>query len=83
MANLPAHKVAGIRQAIEAAGATLLYLPPYSPDCNPIEMAFAKLKGAPEKGRRQNRRRPVGRHCRRHRRLHLNRMRKLLRRRRI
>ena len=43
-ANLPAHKVAGIRQAIEAAGATLLYLPPYSPDCNPIEMAFAKLK---------------------------------------
>ncbi len=42
--NLPAHKVAGIRQAIEAAGATLLYLPPYSPDCNPIEMAFAKLK---------------------------------------
>ena len=32
MANLPAHKVAGIRQAIEAAGATLLYLPPYSPD---------------------------------------------------
>ena len=43
MDNLPAHKVAGIRQAIEAAGATLLYLPPYSPDCNPIEMAFAKL----------------------------------------
>ena len=42
--KLPAHKVAGIRQAIEAAGATLLYLPPYSPDCNPIEMAFAKLK---------------------------------------
>ena len=40
----PAHKVAGIRQAIEAAGATLLYLPPYSPDCNPIEMAFSKLK---------------------------------------
>ena len=37
-------RVAGIRQAIEAAGATLLYLPPYSPDCNPIEMAFAKLK---------------------------------------
>ena len=44
MDNLPAHKVAGISQAIEAAGATLLYLPPYSPDCNPIEMAFAKLK---------------------------------------
>ena len=45
MDNLPAHKVAGIRQAIEAAGATLLYLPPYSPDFNPIENAFAKLKG--------------------------------------
>ena len=44
MDNLPAHKVAGIREAIEAAGARLLYLPPYSPDFNPIEMAFAKLK---------------------------------------
>jgi transposase len=42
--NLPAHKVTGVRAAIEAAGATLLYLPPYSPDFNPIEMAFAKLK---------------------------------------
>ena len=46
MDNLPAHKVAGIRQAIEAAGATLFYLPPYSPDFNPIEMAFSKLKAA-------------------------------------
>ncbi len=44
MDNLAAHKVAGIRQAIEAAGAGLLYLPPYSPDLNPIENAFAKLK---------------------------------------
>ena len=42
--NLPAHKVAGVRQAVEAAGARLLYLPPYSPDFNPIEQAFAKLK---------------------------------------
>lgn len=42
--NLSAHKVEGVRAAIEAAGATLLYLPPYSPDLNPIEMAFAKLK---------------------------------------
>jgi len=42
--NLSAHKVAGVRQAIEAAGARLLYLPPYSPDFNPIEMAFSKLK---------------------------------------
>jgi len=44
MDNLPAHKVAGVRQAIGAAGAALLYLPPYSPDLNPIEQFFAKLK---------------------------------------
>jgi transposase len=44
MDNLPAHRVGGIREAIETAGAILLYLPPYSPDFNPIEMAFAKLK---------------------------------------
>jgi len=44
MDNLSSHKVAGIRSAIEAAGANLLYLPPYSPDMNPIEMAFSKLK---------------------------------------
>jgi transposase len=44
MDNLPAHKVHGVRQAIEAAGATLLYLPAYSPDFNPIEMAFSKFK---------------------------------------
>lgn len=42
MDNLPAHKVAGVRAAIEAAWAQLLYLPPYSPDFNPIEMAFSK-----------------------------------------
>ena len=42
--NLQAHKVAGVRETIEAAGARLLYLPPYSPDLNPIEQAFAKLK---------------------------------------
>jgi transposase len=44
MDNLAAHKVDGVRQAIEARGATLLYLPPYSPDLNPIENAFAKMK---------------------------------------
>jgi len=44
MDNLPAHKVAGVQDAIEAAGARLLYLPSYSPDFNPIEQAFAKLK---------------------------------------
>ena len=42
--NLPSHKVSGIREAIEARGASLLYLPPYSPDLNPIELAFSKLK---------------------------------------
>jgi transposase len=42
--NLPAHKPAEVRQTIEAAGAELRYLPPYSPDLNPIEMAFSKLK---------------------------------------
>jgi transposase len=42
--NLSSHKVAGVQQAITAAGATLLYLPPYSPDLNPIEKLFAKLK---------------------------------------
>ena len=46
MDNLGRHKGAGIRTSIEAAGATLLYLPPYSPDFNPIEQAFAKLKSA-------------------------------------
>jgi transposase len=44
MDNLPAHKAAGGREAIEKAGARLLFLPPYSPDFNPIENAFAKLK---------------------------------------
>ena len=42
--NLAAHKVDGVRHAIEAAGATLRFLPPYSPDFNPIELSFAKLK---------------------------------------
>ena len=44
MDNLPAHKPGAVRTAIEATGATLRYLPPYSPDLNPIEQAFAKLK---------------------------------------
>jgi transposase len=42
--NLGSHKVSGVREAIEACGASLLYLPPYSPDLNPIELAFSKLK---------------------------------------
>jgi transposase len=44
MDNLSSHKRAEVRTLIEAAGAQLLYLPPYSPDLNPIELAFAKLK---------------------------------------
>jgi len=44
MDNLPAHKVEGVREKIEARGARLLYLPPYSPDFNPIEQIWAKVK---------------------------------------
>jgi transposase len=44
--NLSSHKVVGVRAAIEAQGAQLVYLPPYSPDLNPIEQAFAKFKAA-------------------------------------
>ncbi len=50
MDNLPAHKVAGVAAAIEAAGAERLLLPPYSPDLNPIEMMFSKLKTLIRKG---------------------------------
>jgi transposase len=42
--NLPSHKVKGVKEAIEATGAMLRYLPPYSPDFNPIEKMFSKLK---------------------------------------
>ena len=44
MDNLSVHKVAGVRQAIEEKGASVLYLPPYSPDLNPIEMLWSKIK---------------------------------------
>jgi transposase len=44
MDNLGDHKVAGVREAITAAGARLVYLPPYSPDLNPIELVFSKFK---------------------------------------
>ena len=50
MDNLRTHKVQGVRQAIAAVGATVRYLPAYSPDLNPIEQAFAKLKAALRKG---------------------------------
>ena len=44
MDNLSSHKKAGVREALESAGVALRYLPPYSPDLNPIELAFSKLK---------------------------------------
>ena len=44
MDNLPVHKVTGVAEGIEAAGATPIYLPKYSPDLNPIELAFSKFK---------------------------------------
>jgi transposase len=44
MDNLGSHKIAGIREALRTAGATLMFVPPYSPDMNPIEMAFSKIK---------------------------------------
>lgn len=47
--NLSCHKVAGVRESIEAVGARLWYLPPYSPDLNPIEKLFAKLKALMKK----------------------------------
>jgi transposase len=50
MDNLRTHKIDGVAQAIKAAGAKLRYLPAYSPDLNPIEMAFSKLKIALRKG---------------------------------
>ena len=52
MDHLAAHKKAGVREAIQSCGATLVYLPSYRPDFNPIELVFAKLKGllrSPEK----------------------------------
>ncbi len=56
MDNLPAHKAAGIRDTIEAAGARLMFLPPYSPDFNPVENAFSKLKAPLRQGREDDRR---------------------------
>jgi transposase len=50
MDNLRTHKIAGVREAIEAVGAQVRYLPAYSPDLNPIEQAFSKLKTALRKG---------------------------------
>jgi len=51
--NLPSHKVAGVRQALEERGAELRFLPPYSPDLNPIEKLFSKLKALLRKAARR------------------------------
>ena len=59
MDNLAAHKVEGVRQAIEGRGARLLYLPPYSPDLNPIERSFAKLKALLRRAAVRHRRGPL------------------------
>jgi transposase len=55
MDNLPAHKPQAVRRAIEARGISLVLLPPYSPDLNPIELAFAKLKGSLKKAAERTR----------------------------
>jgi transposase len=73
MDNLGSHKGAAVRAAIEAAGAELRFLPPYSPDLNPIENAFAKLKSAAPNGGSPNARCPLGRRRHRYRRLHAQR----------
>lgn len=54
MDNLGSHKAKSIRQAIQAAGARLWFLPPYSPDLNPIEQAFAKVKHWMRMAQRRN-----------------------------
>ena len=54
MDNLPAHKPAAVRSAIESCGAELPFLPPYSPDLNPIEMAYSKPKALLKKAAARN-----------------------------
>jgi transposase len=83
MDNLPAHKGAAVRAAIQACGASLILLSPYSPDFNPIENAFAKFQIAATQGRRKDRRDLGSSHRRRIPHLHAARMHKLLPRRRI
>ncbi|MBC6962154.1 MAG: IS630 family transposase, partial [Nitrosomonas sp.] len=53
--NLSSHKVAGVKEVIEATGAIIRYLPPYSPDLNPIEKLFSKLKAMLRKAARRTR----------------------------
>ena len=63
--NLSAHKLEGVRQRIEAAGAQRLYLPPYSPDLNPIEQNSKGICARPSRARRQSCRKPSPRPCKR------------------
>ena len=86
MDNLPAHKVSDARQAIEAAGATLLFLPAYSPDFNPIEKVIAQAcpraggdQGLPQENRRPHQGRTRCRHRKSRRTGHAPKRRKLLR----
>ena len=65
MDNLSCHKSPAVRRAIEAVGAQLWFLPKYSPDLNPIELAFAKLKAILRKARCRTTGGPVGHHWRR------------------
>jgi transposase len=83
MDNLPAHKGSDVRCAIEAAGATLCYRPPYSPDFNPIENAFSKLKAILRRTAARTIDQPMGRHPRGPDAVHTRRMRQLLHRSRI
>ena len=77
MDNLPAHKVAGVRETLEATGTRLHLLPPYSPDFNPSELAFAKFKAILQ-DRRAHHPRTLGRHRRHPPAFHLNRVRQRL-----
>jgi hypothetical protein len=67
MDNLSSHKRASVRERIEAAGATLRFLPPYSPDLNPIEKGIFETQSHVPKSRRANRQRPVAPHRQTHR----------------
>jgi len=62
MDNLSSHKRPGIRKIIRSVGARLLYLPPYSPDLNPIEQVFAKLKHLPRKAAERTPENPMAPH---------------------
>ena len=81
--NFAAHRSGAVREAIARAGAEPRFLPPYSPDLNPIEMVFSKFKADLQAPRRPHRHGPLGRHRTRHRHLHPGRVQKLLRCRRI